>query len=209
MPRSRLPSLVRRRVATLTALVFLLAPTRARAEATAVEVSPWTGWAAGAAWNRGESSGRFLFNLGIDATTRVVTFPTWLRGSNGELRLGPWAEFSLPLDIRPFAEGGLSVVGTQVTHASWGTYGLRIGAGGGPDVGNHLVVTAWGGVRYVPARSEAGPSGTFSKVTGLRIIGTYRAGVGAGEAGSLLFGVEFEPDYVLPPFSIEKWIGVH
>ena len=77
------------------------------------------------------------------------------------------------------------------------------------DVGNHIVVTAWGGVRYVPARSEAGPPGRFSKATGVRIIASYRAGLDEREPGSLVLGVEFEPDYVLPPYSIDKWMGAH
>jgi hypothetical protein len=203
------PHLPLRFVATLSAALIVAAPTISRAEATAVEIGPWTGWAAGAAWQRGAPEARFLFNLGLDATTRISTFYSWLRGSPVELRLGPWAELSLPCDVRPFAEAGLSLVATQVTHASWGTYGVRLGAGSGPDVGRHLVVTAWGGVRYVPARREREPSGRFSKATGVRIIGTYRAGLDGREPGSLLFGVELEPDYVLPPYSIEKWIGAH
>lgn len=209
MHRPRAPHRLRPLVTTLSAALLLAAPASARAETTAIEVGPWTGWAAGPAWHHGAPEGRFLFNLGLDATARVTTFHSWLRGSPVELRLGPWAELSLPCDVRPFGEAGLSLVATQVTHASWGTYGIRVGAGTGPDVGKHLVVTAWGGVRYVPARSEAGPSGRFSKATGVRIIATYRAGLDEREPGSLLFGVEFEPDYVLPPYSIEKWIGAH
>jgi hypothetical protein len=98
---------------------------------------------------------------------------------------------------------------TQTQHASFGTFGLRVGVGHGGDRETHLTATLWGGVRYVPVRAGQAPRGLVSKATGIRVVATARRLLGPDPGSALLFGVELEPDYFLPPYSLFKWGGKH
>lgn len=190
------------------AAVVCASPAAAHAQGADFEVGPWLGWAAGVEWAGGRQRDVLSLNAGLDTTAAV----SQLGGGYGgtvEVRLGPWVAFESPLDRKASGEGGLTMIVTQSRHASWGTYGLRVGAGHGADRATHLVATLWGGVRYVPMRAGEVPSGPIAKATGVRIVATYRTTVTPIEAAALVFGIEFEPEYFLPPYKLFKWGGKH
>lgn len=196
--------------AALTLALVLTFGGAARADQSGAgryEISPWLGWTGGARARGAEQQSLFSLNAGVEVTiadTQPSFFPAF---SFNELRLGPWLAFD-SVD-RGLGEGGLSMILTHTRHASFGTFGLRAGAGYGADRATHFVVTATGGVRYVPDRVGASSGGTFSKVTGIRIVATCRQTVDPFQSTALVLGVEFEPSFFLPPYSIEKWLGVH
>lgn len=198
-------------VAVGAALLAGAAP--ARAQRPDFEVGPWLGWAAGTEKAGAVERGVFWMNAGVDATAVASIFGAgWLRGGAIEARLGPWLALHLPTDTQPSGEGGLSMILTQTEHASWGSFGLRVGGGHGGDRESYVTGTLWGGVRYVPARSQGGGSagaGPIAKVTGIRIVMTYRAVVEPVATSAIVLGIEFEPEYVLPPYSPAKWAGAH
>jgi len=177
------------------------------AQSSDIEIGPWLGWAAGPEWQNGRQRDVFRLSVGLDATDRTGTFGDGYGGA-WEVRMGPWLAFELPSDRRPGGEGGMTMILTQVHHASWGTFGLRLGAGYGAELATTLVATLWGGVRFVPARAGQG-SGSFAKATGVRIVATYRETLEPMKATALVFGIEFEPDYFLPPYALFKWGGKH
>lgn len=185
------------------AVLAAASPGEAHAQSTDLEVGPWLGWAAGVQWVEGASRESVVLNTGLDATLTAMMFGSF------ELRAGSWLAFNVPADRLASGEGGWTFILTDRRHASWGTFGLRAGLGYGGDRETHVVATLWGGVRYVPARARQGGLGLVSKATGIRIVATARRIVDPIEVPSLTFGVEFEPDYLLPPYSLSKWIGEH
>jgi hypothetical protein len=180
----------------------------AAAQGADFEVGPWLGWAAGARWERGRKLDVFSLNAGLDTTAAVAGFGGGY-GGPWEVRVGPWLAFEHPLDRGASGEGGLTMIFTQAHHASWGTFALRVGAGHGADFETHVVATLWGGVRYVPMRANETPRGPIAKATGVRIVATVRSVITPVETTALVFGVEFEPEYFLPPYSLFKWGGKH
>lgn len=195
--------------AALAAVAFAVAaPREAHAQSTDFEVGPWLGWEAGRQWGQARQQDVYALNAGFDATVIAGVFGGGYGGA-WELRSGSWLALRMPGDRGASGEGGWTVVLTQTQHASWGTFGLRVGAGYGGDREAHVVATLWGGVRYVPARAGQAPDGPVSKATGIRIVATARRIVDPIDAPSLVFGVEFEPDYFLPPYSLFKWGGKH
>ena len=189
------------------------------ARAADFEVAPWLGWAAGVEWydggpralRRRDPQGLFLLNVGLEATTATWVFGG---GSGGafEVRMGPWLALQTPTDGRASGEGGLSLIFTNTEHASWGTFGLRTGMGYGGADQTYVTTTLWGGVRYVPARvwrNGGGDRGPIAKATGIRIVATVRRIVDPVEMPAVLFGIEFEPEYFLPPYELFKWGGKH
>jgi hypothetical protein len=208
-PRRPSERALRRHAALLLATALACAlPAEARAQTSGFEIGPWLGWAAGPEWQHGRQRDVFSLNAGLD-----VTADLWrLGGGYGgavEVRMGPYAALQIPLDRKASGEGGLTMIFTQAHHASWGTYGLRLGAAYGGDRETDLVATLWGGVRYVLERTGQGSGGTFAKATGVRIVATYRETIDPVKATALVFGIEFEPDYFLPPYSLFKWGGKH
>lgn len=173
------------------------------------EIGPWLGWEGGVEWQGGRQRDVFYLNAGLDVTVSPTTFGSAGYGGAFELRTGPWLAFHAPTDRKASGEGGLTMIVTQTNHAQWGTFGLRVGTGYGGDFEAHIVATAWGGVRYVPARAGEGSSGGFPKATGLRVVATYRHTIDPIERTALVFGIELEPDYFLPPYSLFKWGGKH
>lgn len=186
----------------------LALPAEARAQTSGFEIGPWLGWAAGPEWQHGRERDVFSLNAGLDVTADVWIFGSPYGGPI-EVRMGPYAALQIPTDRKASGEGGLTMIFTQVQHASFGSYGLRFGAAYGGDRETDLVATLWGGVRFVPERSGQGSGGTFAKATGVRIVATYRETIEPVKATALVFGVEFEPDYFLPPYSLYKWGGKH
>ena len=180
----------------------------ARAQSTDLEIGPWLGWAAGVEWRGGRRRDVAYLNTGFDATAIAGGFGGGYGGAV-EVRLGPWLALHLPADRHASGEGGLTLIVTQTQHASWGTYGIRFGGGYGADREAHIVGTLWGGVRYVPFRAGQAPPGLVSKATGIRVVATVRRTLGQVQGEALVFGIEFEPDYFLPPYSLFKWGGKH
>lgn len=208
LPR-RFPQWPRAFLALGAAASVLSAQAASRAQSSDVEVGPWLGWAAGVELlDHGKDRPASLLNAGFDITSFVTAFGGGY-GGPWEVRMGSWAAFNAPTGHGASGEGGITLVLTQAQHASWGTFGLRGGVGYGGDHETHVTMTLWGGVRYVPARAGYGASGLFSKATGIRIVMTARREIDPVEVGALLFGVEFEPDYLLPPYSLFKWGGKH
>lgn len=189
-----------------TAITSFTAPSRA--QSTGLEIGPWLGWAAGPEWHHRSQRDVFSLNAGLDVTAAV-----WhVGGGYGgpvEVRMGPWAALEIPMDRKPSAEAGLTMIFTQTQHASWGTFGLRVGAGHGGVDDTDLVATLFGGVRYVAERAGQGTGGSFAKATGVRIVATYRETLAPVDTAALVFGIELEPDYFLPPYSLYKWGGKH
>ncbi len=215
----------------LGVMTILTLSRAAAADQTNFEVGPWLGWAAGSArktlrvptpfgvFEKQTETAATSVNAGLDVTT-AVTFFGGGYGGPWEIRLGPWGAFEIPGDRGAFGEGGLTLVLTEQRHASFGTYGIRIGGGYGGDREPSFSVTLFGGVRYVPARSGregSGPAGVIENATGLRLVLTarrfferqVRVPFGEQETGVILFGVEFEPSFLLPPYAPEKWGGAH
>lgn len=190
----------------------LLAAGEARAQSSDIEVGPWLGWGAGQERQYRLVRDIAWLSAGFDVTA-PVSFLGSPYGGPIEIRLGPWGALELPMGRNPAAEGGLTLVATQVRHASFGTYGVRFGVGhGAGDVNGpvtYLTGTLFGGVRYVPARTGRVQTGLFTKATGLRITATWLRDIQPIETEGFLIGVEFEPEWLLPPYEPRKWGGAH
>lgn len=152
-------------------------------------------------------------------------------GGPVEIRSGPWVGLDATfgegvLEPGVALEGGLSLDIGQTSHAQWGDYSLRVGAGavwyaaGWRPAGS---LTLMWGVRSVLDRyieggacvsgdgrgyvsvDEGRPRSDHALASGIRIFGTLRVD---GEASyTLIFGVELEPTFFLPPYSGARWIG--
>ena len=137
-------------------------------------------------------------------------------GGPVEFRIGPWLGVETPLDgVR--GEGGLALSLGQVQHARWGTFGLRLGGGHDFAERTHLVGVFTYGVRYVPHRvgptrgvcDPPTPVPAFAFGSGARLFTALRKPVEVASGYELVFGIEFEPTFFLPPYSGSKWIGAH
>lgn len=181
------------------------------------ETSWWLTGGGGVLLTEGASDSLGIFGAGAEVTAGLTTFGSKGRyGGPVELRWGPWASVLTDLDgVR--AEGGILMSVGQVRHAQWGTYALRLGGGLGEDglgPASHAVVTLTGGVRHVAARYS--PRGacdphTVQKPTafasGARLFGSARAAIEGEGLWQLTFGIELEPTFLFPPYSLGKWIG--
>jgi hypothetical protein len=182
------------------------------------EWSWWLSGGGGALWRLGKDSLR----LGVAGAGAEVSFALAQLGKQHryggpvELRWGQWAMGSSDFHGGRGEVGLLMSVG-QVAHAQWGTYALRLGGGYGDDtLGRrpHVVATFTGGVRYVadryhdrgacdpPARAK---DSAFA--SGARLFATARSTLDTDRAWQLTFGVEIEPSWFFPPYSLHKWIG--
>jgi hypothetical protein len=183
----------------------------------AAETSWWLTGGGGVRLADGGSDGLGILGAGAEVTVGLTTFGSPRRyGGPVELRWGPWAGGLTDLGgVR--VEGGLLMSVGQVRHAQWGTYALRIGGGFGDDglgLAPHAVVTLTGGVRYVGARFH--PRGACDPpaaqepdafATGARLFGSARAALEGEGLWQLTFGIELEPTFFFPPYSLGKWIG--
>ncbi|UQA57234.1 hypothetical protein [Polyangium aurulentum] len=222
--------------AFLLASLLAFAPRAARAQERAggrpcirlllIESTPanleWTWWLAGGGGVQGGGGAPSVsipsLGIGTEATAGLAQIGSPSRyGGPFELRWGPW--WGLTTDLEGMrGEGGLTMSFGQVEHAQWGTYALRIGGGFGDDglgPAPHLVATLTGGVRYAPARhSERGacdpdpqPKG-IAFVTGVRLFASARTALAPQNPWQITFGLEFEPTFFLPPYSLRKLAGV-
>lgn len=165
----------------------------------------------------GARDGLAVFGAGAEVTAGLAQRgPQAMYGGPVELRWGPWV--SVLTDLHGArSEGGLLLSAGQVRHARWGTYALRLGGGLGEDglgLSPHLVATLTGGVRYVKARySERGaceppkPPQADAFASGVRLFASARAALAPEHPWQLTFGIEIEPTFLLPPYSLTRWGG--
>jgi hypothetical protein len=177
-----------------------------------VEIGPWLHAAGG--WR---STDEAIASLGggVDATFGLATAGQDRQyGGPVEIRIGPWLGFETPLGAAR-GEGGLTMTLGQTRHARWGTFGARFGAGYGTGDLAHLAAVLWWGVRNVPGRAgptrgvcdPPAPAPAVALASGARLFGALRRELGGGYAHELVFGLELEPTFLLPPYSGSKWIG--
>ncbi|MFO0686105.1 MAG: hypothetical protein U0234_28850 [Sandaracinus sp.] len=154
-------------------------------------------------------------------------------GGPVELRMGPWvgADGTFGESARePLValEGGLSLDVGQTSHAQWGDFALRVGAGvalgslyaASTTVPSGSITLTWG-VRSVPDRYRWGggcvtergieaidtgaPASEHALASGARLFGTVR--VDGDAVYTLLLGIELEPSFFFPPYTDGRWIG--
>lgn len=157
----------------------------------------------------------------------------WQYGGPVELRMGPWicADGTFGESSREpvvALEGGASLDVGQTSHAHWGDFALRIGAGialgslyaTSTTVPSGSITLTWG-VRWVPDRYRDGgacvtehgldlidtgaPASDHALASGARLFGTVR--VDGDAVYTLLFGIELEPSFFFPPYTDGRWIG--
>lgn len=181
-----------------------------------MEWSWWLGGGAGSERSSGRGKLAGVVSAGADASWQVATFPLFRYGGPAEVRWGTWASALTDLHGAR-GEGGGELVFGQTEHAQFGTYALRLGGGAGDDAlgrGAHWTATIAGGVWLVEARhffydacSAPPRPREVGRGAGLRLFATVRATPGEARRSVLLFGIELDPSFLLPPHAIEKWIG--
>lgn len=154
-------------------------------------------------------------------------------GGPVEVRLGPWIGGDGTFGASPrepivALEGGLSLDVGQTSHAQWGDFALRIGAGVAlgslyattTTVPSGSITITWG-VRSVLDRYRWGgacvtdhgltaidtgpPASDHALASGARLFGTAR--IDGDGVTSLVLGIELEPSFFFPPYADGRWIG--
>jgi hypothetical protein len=148
----------------------------------------------------------------------------WKLGGDFEVRWGPWIGAESTRETHT-VEGGFSLDFGQTQLATSGTYTARLGVGVDDERRRTMSLTILGGVRYVPARHSRGggcldgwpstsnvrisdpgrPRKTIARASGARVFATLREGFDSGKLW--LVGIEFEPTWPLPPYSLGKLAG--
>ncbi len=202
------------------------------AKPAAAEWSEWIGVAGG--WGSLGSPGEHADLLvrvggGVDFELAQAGNPQQY-GGPVELRMGPWIQADgtfgeSPRDPSVALEGGLSFDLGQTSHAQWGDYALRVGAGAIASASgwrpSGSLTIAWGVRsvldRYVEGGACVGADGGFDSVfegrprsdhalaSGIRVFATAR--VDGDAVYSLVIGFELEPTFLFPPYSLPRWIG--
>lgn len=182
-----------------------------------LELGPWLQVGGKPRGARGTSASTWSLGAGLELTHNVARFGRRDYGGAHELRLGPWLGVESDT-TRARLEAGLSLVLTQEQHAQWGTMGLRLG-GGVDDLGRaHGVGVLSYGVRRVPGRVQATrgpcdpvpPPPDFAMASGARLYVALRQGLQASAVSAgpeVSFGIELDPTWLLPPYSLNKWAG--
>lgn len=195
------------------ALALVLVAGRAHAGPATFEWTAWIGAGVGVAKQLEEDrSTVFGFRVGAAFDLDVVQiYNPWHYGGKFDIRCGPWIVGEARPDAQYIA-GGLALDLGQTRHASFGTYTLRFG--GGYDFTGHNNIAQFsflGGVRYVPRRFSSSdddhghPSVAFA--SGIRMFGTLTSDFGG--SSSLVIGIELEPTWAIPPYSLHKLGGVN
>jgi hypothetical protein len=186
--------------------LVIVADRVAQADPAPVEWTFWLGPGAGiASQPQDGNESVYGFRIGAGVDFELAQFANPLRyGGKFEIRWGPWLIAETRSDTH-YVHGGLAIDFGQTRHAQFGTFTLR--AGGGIDIdGDPLAsLTFLGGVRYVPDRRHSNRK--VARASGGRVFGMITSDGNGGR--SLLFGIEFEPTWVLPPYSIYKLGGVN
>lgn len=190
------------------------------------EWSDWIGVGGGIARiGQPDHSAVFALRVGGGVDFSIARIGSEQRyGGPVEVRSGPWLGAETTFRTSTL-EGGLMLDFGQTAHARWGTFALRVG--GGVQLQDERwapagsVTLSWG-VRSVLGRYSDGggcvrangrteivepgvPRRSHAHASGIRIFGTGRLD-GDGHA-MLVFGVEIEPTFVLPPYSGGRFIG--
>ena len=177
----------------------------------------WTDWISAGAGSHADLGGGLGFDVGI------------LRGGGNdahnrfELRGGPWLAVAATFPGHA-AEAGLSLDLGMTSHAEWGDIALRLGAGEADLGGGErlaLSATLTYGVRSVLARYSMGggcvtghgieidepgrPARWLAHASGVRLFVTARQDVDHRTA--IIGGIELEPAFLLPPYSLGRLIG--
>jgi hypothetical protein len=198
-----IPSAVSSRYRIAIVVVLLEADGVAHADPAAVEWTTWVGVGGGRAFVEGPNKTVFGFRLGAAVDFGLARFDNPLHyGGKFELRWGTWLLAEARSDEKVYALGGIALDFGQTRHAQFGTYTLR--GGGGVDADGHPLVSVMflGGVRYVPDRRSGRK---VARASGGRVFGMLTSDLEGGR--SLLFGIEFEPTWVVPPYSLHKLGG--
>ena len=188
-------------VAAACAVAFALP---VRAEPAPSEWTYWYGASVGTRRLAGKSVVAGQGSLGLEATFHLATFGSATQyGGAYELRWGPWMGSSFgPREA--IGEAGLKCHWSQLEHAQWGTFELRLGGGYGLTQGvpgPHFVATVAGGVRSFLDRYKPPPPPAVSIGSVLRLFATTRVRPGSRAPWDLVFGIEFEPSIFGPPYS--------
>ncbi len=185
----------------MRAIAFVLATAGvARAQPVAVE---WTAWLGVESTIRtGDRELGVRAGAAVDFELVQVPNP-WKTGGNFELRAGPWLGADTTFDSH-VVEGGVALDVGQTTLATNGTYTVRLGLGLDDDHRRLGSLTVLGGVRYVPAR-DFYPKPKTAHASGARVFATVRKGFDGGT--QWLIGIELDPSWVLPPYSLDKLAG--
>ena len=177
----------------------------------------WTDWVTAGGGSRTEIGG----GLGFDV--RIARGRGYDGQNRFELRAGPWA--AATASFPGFAlEGGLSIDLGMTSHSEWGNGTLRVGAGEADLGGGErpaISMTFAYGVRSVLARYSWGggcvtshgiepdnpgrPAQRFAHASGARLFVTLRED--ADRRTAIIAGVELEPTFFLPPYSLSRFGG--
>jgi hypothetical protein len=147
----------------------------------------------------------FRVGFAIDFELTQMHNPFRFGGGKLELRWGPWIMGESRSDTH-YVQAGLALDLGQTRHAQFGTYTLR--AGGGIDIDGKRIASVMflGGIRYVPDRGDDNqPKVAFA--SGGRGFGMLTSDFDGRK--SLIVGIEFEPTWVLPPYSLHKLAGAN
>jgi hypothetical protein len=193
-------------LALALALVFVMRDRGVQAEPAAVEWTYWLGFGAGVARTPDDHDRVYGYKIGGAVDVELARFDNPLHyGGQLELRCGPWLIAEIRSD-RQYVHGGLELHFGQTRHAQFGTYTLR--GGGGIDLDGQPFATAMflGGVRWVPARRD-GARRKVAFASGGRVFGMITTD--GGGSRSVMFGIEIEPTWAMPPYSLSKLGGVN
>jgi hypothetical protein len=194
-------------------LLVLLLPRVALGEGPSeLECTAWLGAGGGSRLVGAELFTIGEVSAGLEMTGLGVPFGNRSQyGGSYELRSGPWVQGTLA-SREALAEGGWKWVFTQLSHAPFGTYDIRVGGGVGtletPTTG-HVVFTATGGVRSFPTRYRSGrPPPVLAVGSVLRLYLTTRVRLLSAELPwQITGGIEVEPSFLGPPYSWQRLAG--
>ena len=176
-----------------------------------LELGPWL--SAGGSFAEGRTAAWSL-GAGLELSTQLTQLGRSRYGGAHELRVGPWvAAETNTRSLR--GEGGLSLIVGQESHARFGALGLRLGVGYSTEAQSHLVGVLSYGIRYVPGRADEPRSACdpepankpFAWASGARLFAAVRQNTAAAFGPEMSVGVEFEPSWFFPPYTLGKWAG--
>lgn len=201
MTRSSLASVL----AVVVAATVGAMPALARADESPAEVSAWFGVGSGGRDVPETVAQLVEVTFGMDMTYRML-----LIGGEYELRIGPFLNTAVS-DVLAIGETGIELTFSEDGHAQWGTFDIRAGGGNGIVFGEltpHWVVTATGGIRSFANRFDSSQD-LISFGSVFRSYGTLRLRPDSPHPWDISFGIEVEPTFLFPPYSLSKLMGAN